>query len=139
MRSFTVNKPKLVATGFLVGAFVTGAIVGGAATAMADRNPDRDKRPRVSYLERLDREVELRPEQRATIDTIVEDYNERVHDLWAKVRPESDQIRAETRAAIAGVLDPEQQPAYDAMNARIDSVRAERKRKHDERHANRDK
>ena len=130
-----MNRSKLLATGLLVGVFASGAVVGGAATAFADRNPETNRRARVSYIDRLDREIQLRPEQREAVSEVVKQYNLRFHELWARVRPESDQIRAETRAEIFAVLDPAQQPAYEAMNARIDSVRAEKQRKHDKRHA----
>lgn len=130
-----MNRSKVLATGLLVGVFASGAIVGGAATAFADRSPESNRRSRVSYIDRLDSEIQFRPEQREAVSEVLKQYNQRFHDLWAKVRPESDQIRAETRAEILAVLDPAQRPAYEAMNARIDSVRAEKQKKHDKRHA----
>ena len=41
-----MNKSKLVATGLLLAVFISGLIVGGAASALADRNEEDETRQR---------------------------------------------------------------------------------------------
>ena len=130
-----MNRPKVLATGLLVAVFVAGIAVGGAGSAWAGRNTDPDpdtKRP--TYVERLEANFGLTEAQRIGVEEALEQYNDALHELWKQTRIEKDSIGRITRAEITELLDREQQVSYAEMNARIDSVRTERRRQHNEEH-----
>lgn len=124
------NRSKLMAAILLVAVFAAGAVTGGAvSSALADRPHERDKkRDRPSYVERLDRQLSLRPEQRRAIQEIVDDYQEAMKGLWGEVRPRFQAIRLDVRERIAGTLDSAQAETYRALIARSDSLHAARER-----------
>ena len=125
-----LNRSKLYAAALLLAVFAAGIAVGGAATAaLADRrDADREKRARPSYVDRLDRDVGLRPAQRDTIQRIVDDYDAAMQEVWQEIRPRFETIRQDIRSRIISVLDSAQAEQYRALIARSDSVRAARER-----------
>lgn len=124
-----LNRSKLTAIILLVAVFAAGAVVGGAASAaLADRGNDDRKRDRPSYVERLDREIGLRPGQRDTIQKIVDDYDAAMSRVWREVRPRFDTVRYDIRGRIAAALDSAQAEQYRRLIARTDSIRAHRER-----------
>lgn len=128
-----MNKAKLQATGLLLGVFLAGTIVGGAASAVAERVNRKDDGRRMSYIERLERDLALSTHQRALAEEFISQYNEEMHKVWEEVSPRYEQIRSNVRKEIIGILDNDQKALYAAINERSDSVRAERKHKHDKR------
>lgn len=124
-----LNRSKLTAILLLVAVFAAGAVVGGAASAaLADRGDKDRRRERPSYVERLDREIGLRPGQRDTIQEIVDAYDVAMSRVWHEVRPRFDTIRHDVRARIAAALDSAQAEEYRALIVRTDSMRARRER-----------
>ncbi len=125
------DKSKLWATGLLLAAFAAGVAAGVASTAWGDwRRDDWRGRPReqVSYLDRLDRELQLSPVQRDSVGAILKRYDEPMQELWRRGRQQLDSMRLRVRTEIGGVLNPEQQARYQVMNQRMDSLRAARER-----------
>lgn len=124
-----LSRSKLTAILLLVAVFAAGAVVGGAASAaLADRG-DRDRRrERPSYVDRLDREIGLRPGQRDTIQEIVNAYDVAMNEVWREVRPRFEAVRQDVRGRIAAALDSAQTVQYRALIARTDSIRAHRDR-----------
>lgn len=131
-----LNRSKLYAAGLLFAVFAAGAAIGGAASAaLADRrDSDREKRERPSYVDRLDRDIGLRPPQRDTIQRIVDDYDAAMHEVWREIRPRFDAIRRDIRGRIMDAMDSAQAEQYRALIARSDSVRAARERGDSARH-----
>ena len=128
-----MNRPKVLATGLLVAVFVAGAAVGGAGSAWAVRNNDPDEETkRPSYVQRLETNLGLTEPQRMGVEDALERYNETLHEYWKQTRLQKDSIGRITRSEITELLDEVQRDSYAEMNARIDSVRAERRRQHDE-------
>ena len=121
-----MNRSKLVASGLLLGVFVAGSIVGGAASALADRNENESKRPRRPYQEVLQEKLDLTAEQRESIEVILQDWRSGVHELWDERGRKLEEIRQGTRAEIVDALDERQVEVYRAMISRDDSIRAER-------------
>jgi len=128
-----MNRPKVLATGLLVAVFVAGIAVGGAGSAWADRNPDPDAK-RLTYVERLETNLGLTETQRIGVEEALDQYDHALHEYWKRTRTEKDSIGRIARGDIVELLDGEQRDTYAEMNARIDSVRAERRRQHDEEH-----
>ncbi|MBI2401647.1 MAG: hypothetical protein HYW52_10015 [Gemmatimonadetes bacterium] len=130
------DRSKLWAIGLLFAAFATGVGVGGAATAVfGERGRDGDResrrgRPRqeVSYLDRLDRDLELTPKQRDSVAAILKRYDEPMRELWRRERHQVDSMRLQVRSQIAGLLDERQREQFQLMNQRVDSLRTVRER-----------
>ena len=129
--SLIVSKPKFVATSLLIAVFVAGVAVGGAASAWADRNAEETTNDKPSYVDRLQSSLDLTQEQRAGVERALERYNDGLHVFWKDVQIQKDSIGRITRAEIMELLSEVQQAQYADINARIDSMRAERRRQHD--------
>ncbi|HSJ08121.1 MAG TPA: hypothetical protein VK936_15555 [Longimicrobiales bacterium] len=75
----------------------------------------------MRYGERLSSDLDLSPAQRAAIDSIVRDQQQRVRSLTAEVEPQFRAIAEQTRGRVEAVLTPEQR-------ARLAELRDERRR-----------
>jgi hypothetical protein len=99
-----------------------GAAPAEAGELPAMRGPWRmEARPAGRYAERLGDVLELSDGQRAAIDAIVAEEQERVRALTAEVQPRFQAAAAETRARIEDVLTPDQRE-------RLRTLRSERMR-----------
>lgn len=124
-----MNRPKLQATGLLLGTFVAGAVVGGATAAFAELDFNGGKNEQPSYIELLEDKLNLTGHQRALAEEFISRYNDESHAIWDDVAPRYDELRANVRSEIMDVLDTDQRTIYEDMIARSDSSRAERRRK----------
>ncbi|MCL4785169.1 MAG: hypothetical protein KJ070_00035 [Verrucomicrobia bacterium] len=70
---------------------------------------------RKEFLEKLDREVSLSPEQRERVEQIIHEGQERNGQLWERIAPELRKEIAETRRQIQAVLRPEQRARFDEL------------------------
>lgn len=114
-------------------AFSLGALVGGAATMLADRGTlTRDNRgnEQKGYLERLDSELGLSAAQREDVAGVLDRHEPVMDSLWQTVRAPFDSARQAVRRDIRAVLTPEQVTKYDAMLARRDSAHRARDNGH---------
>lgn len=93
-----------------------------------DRERERERSPRLSYIERLDRELNLAPEQRDSVAAILRRHDATIKQIWQESRQRFDQVRAQLRGDIMQVLNEEQREKYQAFIARSDSIRAARAR-----------
>ena len=79
---------------------------GGQAAAQAQR-------------ERLTKELQLTPEQQAKVDAILNESRDRIRTLdtedKGERRRQSERLRAESRARISEILNPEQRKRYEEM------------------------
>lgn len=124
------QRTRLVGFGVLVATFLVGALAGAAVervVSAAEAEPRRagerdDDRHRRSYV--IDR-IEMAPEQRATIDAILERRSERMRAVWQEVEPRLDAITDSARAEIMETLTPEQRAEYERQ------LEARRARRHD--------
>ena len=78
-----MDRPKVLATGFLAAVFVAGVAVGGAGSAWAVRNTDSDDaaKKRPTYVERLQTNLGLDETQRLGVEEALRQA--RVHYLAA--------------------------------------------------------
>jgi len=133
------NKSKLYAVGLLVAVFAAGIAVGtGVSAAASDRGTRRTRdgdRRQEGYAERLERELQLAPAQKDTVDQILARYQDSMTVLWGSMRPRTDSIRVGVRNDIMNALSPSQQTQYRDFIHRSDSIRASRARegRHDRR------
>lgn len=130
-----MNRSKLGATGLLLAVFAVGFITGTAVNALAENSEDGEReRPRRSYTEHLQRELDLRENQTEGVRNALEIRQESMRALWEETAERYANIRQETRADIMVLLDSAQAETYQAMITRSDSIRAEKEaRKHRQR------
>jgi hypothetical protein len=111
--STTLQRTKAQAVFFLLGAVLVGGALGFTANrAMSRREAWKDQRS--SRAELADR-LQLSVEQRAMMDSVLDDRNARMKELLAPVRPQMDSIRMAARAVIRGRLSASQQAQWDQV------------------------
>ena len=118
-----MQRSKWYALVFLLGAFVAGAALGYAAErAMGHSRPSRHG-PR-SPLDWMSRDLDLTPPQRAAFDTILENREKQMRQLFAPIRPQMDSLMKigkvigdSTHQQLKRVLTPEQQVKFDRIRA----------------------
>lgn len=131
------SRTRLVGFGLLVATFLVGALSGAAVERVLgaeepesaprqERNEDDDRRR--SYV--IDR-VEMAPEQRASIDAILERRSERMRAVWHEVEPRLDAISDSARMEIFQVLTAEQQAEYERKLEARRSRRGDRSERED--------
>lgn len=114
------NKKKTILT------FVIGLLGGAILTAVGthfyfhycrdgkDWSNKKEFR-KEKFLSKLDKKLKLAPEQKATIERILEEKHKKIKDLREEVLPKFKAIRESARAEIRAVLNAEQQQKFDAM------------------------
>ena len=107
--------------------FVAGLVTGGMAVkrltarvnAEARRPPPILPRPlRAEFVQRLERELDLSPEQHTKILDIVQESQERVRLLYDKIGPDLGEEMRTTREQIRAQLTPEQQRKFEQLQRR---------------------
>lgn len=117
---------RVAGVAVLTAVFALGAVAGGGgAYAWLRRDEAAGERPGMRdprRLRALERELDLTETQRAQVRAVLERSSEQRRALTqqmfercgAEVRAQHDQVSAEIRT----LLTPEQQPRFDAINAR---------------------
>lgn len=115
----------LVAT-FLAGGVSGAAVVRRATVATTVRAAPVEVRSESAESEqdtqperkgRLIDQVNLTPEQRAAIDSILQDGRERIDAYWKETEPGYRALVDSTRARVRSVMTPEQLTEYDRLRA----------------------
>ena len=111
-----MERTKLLAAAFLAGAFTLGATVGyGFDRTIA---PDETRPAPTWGYDDFAAELQLSPDQKAAVDSILDDRRKVMDSLLAPVRPRMQAARDEAQRAIAARLSPEQRARYDRYLAR---------------------
>ena len=125
-----LNRSKALAAALLGATFILGAAAGAVGVALwTDHERDRPRRDppeRLSFVERLARDLELTEVQRDSIATIVDRRDDAMREVWRDMEPRFDSLRGVINQEILAVLDDEQQAGFEAMLARADSARRRR-------------
>jgi Spy/CpxP family protein refolding chaperone len=119
---------------FLLGAFVAGGALGFSADrAMQGRRGHEMHGPRA-WRQRMAEELELNPQQRASVDSLLDQRHSQIVTLYKPIKPELDSIAAlarvvgdSTHAQIKRLLNPDQQVKLDKMRAAFRKELAERR------------
>ena len=111
--------------------FGTGVVTGGLLVRHAERG--RDRRPqrvsdaarpaqptsagvmRIEFLRRMERELDLTPEQREPIDKVLKEGQERMKKLMETVEPRRREEFKRTMEEFRAVLTPEQRKRFDEL------------------------
>ncbi len=124
-----IGRSKAGAAAVITAVFVAGAAVGVAAIGTLQhrhRDRERESNPRLSYIDRLDRELQLTPEQRDSVVAILQRHDATIKEIWRESRRRFEAVRTQLRADIMKVLNETQRERYQAFIARSDSLRAVR-------------
>jgi Spy/CpxP family protein refolding chaperone len=70
---------------------------------------------RKDFIDRLDKELNLTAEQRARIEKIIRDGQDKTKELWEHVEPEMHQALVTTKDRIRAELTPEQQAQFGRL------------------------
>ena len=113
------QRPKQLAAMFLLGAL----LVGGALGFTADRVVGDRLLPRAeaatppaprNALDDFSKEIGLSPEQRAAVDSIMDERHRIIDSIMTPVRPQIAAARESARKLIRARLTPEQERRFDA-------------------------
>jgi Spy/CpxP family protein refolding chaperone len=67
------------------------------------------------FIDRLDRELKLKPEQRQRIEKIITEGQECTKKIWQQVEPDMHKTLVDTRAKIRAELSAEQQVRFEEL------------------------
>jgi len=113
------------AVGVIAVAFICGILIGVAADhayllharrLMPSHFPGRV--PRM-FVDHITRTLDLTPEQRKTVEQILERRRARVASIWTNVRPQITREIEETNAEIEKILTPEQREKFAKVKMRM--------------------
>jgi hypothetical protein len=112
--------------------FLTGAVVGGLAVHVfgdriwstrastnANTIPNQEE-----LLQQLSQQLDLTPEQRSQIKSIMDQTLSDWLHVFLTVDPQLAQLRQQGRQRIRGVLTPDQLPKYEVFMRHLDEQRA---------------
>ncbi len=100
---------------------------GNPSNAGNPGNPNQEPRPNPNpaggllsreFVQILERQLQLTPEQRQQIGTIMAEGQERVRELRARIDPEVRKEMQQTREQIRAVLTPEQREQFEQLMKR---------------------
>ena len=124
-----MTKSRLAASGLLALVFALGALVGGAATMLADRTrhgADRIGDRPGGFVQYLKEELSLTADQEHRITGVLDRHQPAMDSIWGLVRPQFEAERQTVRQEIRALLEPDQLKKYEVLIARRDSLRRTR-------------
>ena len=133
------NQSKAFAIGLLLAVFLAGIGLGSAGSHwLRARTAPQRRDPRVTYADRLARDLGLSTVQRDSVAAVLRRYDPQMRALFTGVRTQMDSLRHSMRDDIRAQLTTEQMAAYErlmerdrARFARRDSA-AQRTERHDD-------
>ena len=117
-----------LALAFFIALFAAGTAVG----VVADRYLQREKLQRQwgdprAMRARLADDLGMTADQRAAMDSLLDDRNRQYDSLMAPMRPTLDSLGAVTRQRLRQLLTPEQQATYDQIQREREEARRREK------------
>ncbi len=129
-----MDRSKGYALMFLLGAFIAGGALGFSADRAMRGGHGREMRGQWVYRQRLAEELNLTPQQRTSVDSLMEQKHRQIVALYKPVKPQLDSIATlarvvsdSTHAQIKRLLNPDQQAKLDKMRAAARRDLAERR------------
>jgi hypothetical protein len=117
-------RPRVKGALVLVLAFLLGGITGGVGLSLYQMHSGwwwhaRGDGARLQQflLRRLTRDLDLRPDQRDRVETVLKESGVEFARLREDIRPRFREIRTRTREQIRAVLDAEQQQKFERLTA----------------------
>jgi hypothetical protein len=130
-----VNRWRIIlaaATIFLAGVATGAVVVRNFAPKVVKRTHVSQPLPishdrRQEYISKLDRELQLTPQQRGQVEQILAASQKRMKQIWEPLEPQVKEEYRRTRREISEILTPEQQVKMEKM--RKDSKKDENRSK----------
>jgi Spy/CpxP family protein refolding chaperone len=121
VKSWTVICAALVifAAGLVTGVFADRAAVAARTEHVSPPPPFQGRPDHRRFLEKLDKELNLTPDQHKQIEGLLAASQDRIKKLWEPVRPKVHEEYHQTREEINKLLTPEQQELYKKMRAKM--------------------
>ncbi|WP_373062850.1 hypothetical protein [Gemmatimonas sp.] len=110
----STSRPKSLAMLFILGAFLTGGVVGFVTDRVLSPPRPNVFSDRV-MVDELARELKLSPDQRIVIDSVWDWRREQSREIMKLVRPTLDAVRDSTRVLMMNPLDDAQKTAFRAL------------------------
>ena len=130
-----MERSKKYALVFLLIAFVAGAALGYTGGRVIAHRHERDQRP---SRDRMARELNLTPSQKAQFDSIMNTRRAQMRELFKPIKPQLDSLQKiaktigdSTHEQLKKILTPEQGKKLDEMRERGRKRAAERERDRD--------
>lgn len=122
-----MQRSKQQALMFLLGAVLVGGVVGFSADrVIGAKKPGARVPARIQMYD----DIGIAADQRAVLDSVLDETNCKTGEIMRTVRPAMDSVRAEGLKTFVSMLTPEQKTAYERreqrMKARFDSLEKER-------------
>lgn len=118
--------------GLAIAFFIATFAAGAAAGVVTDRYIQRERSERQwssqAMRDRLAADLGMSPEQRATLDSILDYRNRQYDSTMALVRPRLDSLGTQARQRIRQLLTPEQQATYDQILREREEARRQERR-----------
>jgi Spy/CpxP family protein refolding chaperone len=118
-----MQRSKWFALVLLIGAFIAGIAIGFAADRAVRHDRPGRHGPR-SPVDRMARDLDLTPTQRASFDTILEGRRKQMRQLFDPIRPQMDSLMKigkvmgdSTHEQLRRVLTADQRVKFDKMHA----------------------
>jgi Spy/CpxP family protein refolding chaperone len=114
-------RPRVEGALLLLLAFLLGAAAGGLGMGLYQswtgwwHQPRDPERSRQFVLQRLTRELDLRPEQQQQVEVILRETGQEFARLREDIGPRVREIRGRSRERIRAILNPEQQAKFEAL------------------------
>ncbi len=122
-----ITRPKSVALAFLSGALLVGGLLGFTADRVVfGEQICAQKRDQGHLRERLAADLGLDAGQRAAVDSLLDEREQRRRAVLAPVQPKIDSLYLETRHAIRQVLTQEQREKFETFISQS-NARSERR------------
>ena len=120
--SVSKGSTVLLAVVVLLLTFAAGALVGvvGGRAFFWSRIQSGGKRPVADFMvKRLDRSLDLTPQQEAQVTRNLHAHHERIGAVWSGLRPQLRREVDQTNAEIERVLTPEQRKKFSGLKMRL--------------------
>ncbi len=109
--------------GFVTGNILTQSIGESKPAPGAAHNPARpgqqtlplEQLRKVELMGRVQKDLDLTPEQHARIEKIISDAQERIHDLWDQVAPDIHDEYEDVKKKLCEQLTPEQNKRFGEL------------------------
>ena len=119
-----MQRSKQQAMMFLLGAVLVGGVLGFSAERVMRRTATEHS---WAARQTMYDDLGLSPEQRAAMDSVIDEKNRRVDSLLKPVKPQIDTVRANARTQFYRIFTPEQRAKFETR-VREDSLRREQVR-----------
>ena len=127
----TSSSPRRRVFALVIVLFILGMALGASGTYLAlerrMRAPNYPGRPtRAQVVTQLTKALDLTPQQKTQLETIIDQAHVRFHALDVQVEPQYDAIRQDTRNQIRAILRSDQIKKFEALASHWDKERRKR-------------